>query len=277
MVQNKKIIFAILAMVLLIAGCTSKKAVQSQEVEIEEIVNEAIYIAEFPAITPDTVALKYLSGNADLKLKVNGSDINIKGKLRIKRGEGVQISITPLGLIEAACVEFLPQKIRFINKLFKTYTEVPYSEAAAIGLSGINYNVLEAIFLNYAFLPDGRLAHKGLNEMKIEKQENHYLLNTKKETAMKYSFLIEKNSGSLVSCSGVSSSGESIKCDYSNFDEIGNVSFPNDICINFKGGATIKLDFELSKTNNKSFTFSTRSINNSYRKQSVGDFIKSIK
>ncbi len=277
MEQNKKIIFVILALTLLVAGCTSKRAVQSRESEPVEVIDETIYIAEFPAITPDTIALKYLSGNADLNLKVNGSDINIKGKLRIKRGEGIQISITPLGLIEAACVEFLPQKIRFINKLFKTYTEVPYSEAAAIGLAGVNYNVLEAIFLNYAFLPDGRLAHKGLNELNVEKQENHYLLNTKKNTAMKYSFLIDKNSGSLVSCSGLSSSGESIKCDYSNFDNVGNISFPNDICINFKGDTTIKLNFELNKTNNKSFTFSTRSINNSYRKQSVGDFIKSIK
>lgn len=75
---------------------------------------------------------------------------------------------TPLGLIEAACIEFLPQKIRFINKLQKTYTEIPYSKASIIGLSGINYNVLEAIFLNYTFLPDGRLAYKGLKEMSIK-------------------------------------------------------------------------------------------------------------
>lgn len=269
----RKTAFAILALTLLFAGCTSKKKIQNQEKEIAEKVS----ITSLQAITPDTVAMQYLSGNANISLTVDGKDIGLKGKLRVKRGEGVQISITPLGLIEAASIEFLPEKIRFINKLFKTYTEVPYSEAKAIGLSGINYRVLEAIFLNHAFLPDGSVACKGLDELDIEDKGNSLILTTKQGTAMRYSFLVDKNSGYLLECNGYSSTGESIKCDYSDFADLDNVPFPNDICINFKGDATIKIGFELNRPSNSSFNFSSRSINNSYRGQSIGDFIKAIK
>ena len=269
----KQSAFIILTLATLLVGCTSKKVVQNQE----NIGTSTATIAKLPAITPDTVALQYLTSSTSINLTVGSNNVNVKGKLRIKRGEGVQISITPLGLVEAACIEFLPQKIRFINKLFKTYTEVPYSEASAVGLSGINYNVLEAIFLNHTFLPDGRLACNGLNELNIEEKGENYCLNTKEEAGMQYSFLVDKKSGNLVSCDGHSNTGESFKCDYADFADVATVSYPNDICINFKGDATIRLNFKLNKTNNKSFSFSSRSVNSSYSKQSFGDFIKTIK
>ena len=94
---------------------------------------------------------------------------------------------------------------------------------------------------------------------------------------MQYDFSIEKSSGNLVSCNGLSNTGESISCDYSDFREVGDISFPNEICINFKGDTSVTLEFELKKTNNKSFNFSSRSVNSSYRQQNVGEFIKTFK
>ncbi len=269
--------FIALTFTFLLAGCKSNKAVrQYQE---EETVDESYVVAGLKAVSPDTTALQYMSASTNLRLTVNGTNISIKGKLRIKRGEGVQLSITPLGLIEVACIEFLPDRIHFINKLSRTYTEVPYSEAAAIGLGGINYKVIEGIFLNYAFLPDGRPACYGLKRMKIQEQGDYYRLDTKENSDMKYSFLIDRNSGDLTSLNGNSSTGENVKCDYTDFENIGGgLLFPNDIDINFKGGSTtIRIDMVLNKASNKSFSFSSRSISSSYRKQSIGDFIKSIK
>ena len=268
----KKITFAILALTMLLAGCTSRKQLQSQEVPVEAMA----YIASLPAVKPDT-AVQHITGNAALSIDINGSSMILKGKLRIKRGEGIQVSITPLGLVEAACIEFLPDKVRFINKMTKSYTEAPYSLAGAIGLGGINYGILEALLLNQAFLPDGSPACNGLKRMKIEDKGNHYILSTKGKGDIHYCFTIDKASGNLISCNGKSRTGESIKCDYSGFADIGNVSYPNNISIGFKGEETIGLGFGLSKINNKPFNFSSRSINSSYRKQSISDFINSIK
>lgn len=266
----KSTAFALLALTLLLAGCKSKKAIQGLEGET------SFAIAHLAAVTPDTITLQHLAGNANIRLSLNGSDMSIKGKLRVKRGEGVQISITPLGLMEAACIDFTPQNIRFINKLSKTYTEVPYNEAKVIGLSGINYKVLEAIFLDYAFLPDGRLACQGLGELAVEDKGDCYHITTKGNTAMQYGFLVDKESGTLVSCNGQSSTGESIRCDYSDFADIDSTAFPGNISISFKGDAAIRLDFGLSKTSNKPFNLTTRNVNN-YTKLSIDDFLKSIK
>ena len=269
----KNITLATLALCLLLVGCRPWKALQSHE----ETTGTMAYIASLPAVTPDTTALQHITGNATFGIYTDGNEITLKGKLRIKRGEGIQLSITPFGLVEAACIEFLPDKVRLINKMTKSYTELPYSLAGAIGLGGINYGIVEALLLNYTFLPDGRPAYKGLKGMKIEELESQYILITKGKDAMQYSFAIDKESGNLVSCSGTGKTGESIKCDYSGFADIGDISFPGGISIGFTGDTTMKLDLKLNKTNNKPFNFSSRSTNSSYRKQGIVDFINSIK
>lgn len=275
----RKIVLTVLTALVLLTSCVSNKNMQvSQQEKKEEKDNGIAAIAGLPAITPDVSRLHYLSSNIKLTLTVNGDKVSLKGKLRIQKDGGIQISITPLGLVEVACIEFLPDKVRLINKLFKSYTEVPYSEAKAIGLSGINYGVLESIFLDRMFQANGQPAYLGLKEFTITGENaNSYTIATGKGHAMQYAFIIEKNGGNMTQCSGNSSTGESIKCDYSNFKEMSGILFPNRMCISFKGDIALSLDFEHSKLSEKAFQFSSRNINSSYSKQSVGDFINSIK
>ena len=75
--------FIALAFTLLLAGCKSNKAVQ--QYQEEDIVDNTHIVAGLKAVTPDTTALQYLSASTNLGLTVNGTNISIKGKLRIKR------------------------------------------------------------------------------------------------------------------------------------------------------------------------------------------------
>lgn len=279
----KKRVLPLLAFVLAFTSCVSNKSLQTtsdgEEVvkKTREIDNGIAPIVNLPAISPAASRMQYLSSNIKLTLNVNGDKVSLKGKLRIQKDGGVQISITPLGLVEVACIEFLPDKVRLINKLFKTYTEVPYSEAKAIGLSGINYGVLESIFLNRVFQANGQPAYLGVREFTLNNTGNSYEITTGKGQTMQYGFTVDKASGYMTSCNGTSSTGETIKCDYSNFKDMNGVLYPNRMNINFKGDIALGLDFEHSKLSEKEFQFSSRSINSSYRNQTVGDFINSIK
>lgn len=278
----KKFVLPVLATLLLLASCVSNKSIQTsqQEEKKEEKAKESgiAAIANMPAIMPDASRMQYLSSNIKLALTVNGDKVSLKGKLRIQKDGGIQISITPLGLVEVACIEFLPDKVRLINKLFKNYTEVPYSEATAIGLSGINYGVLESIFLDRVFQTNGQPAHLDLKSFTITGDTgNSCTIATGKGNAMQYTFTMDKINGHMTKCTGNSSTGESIKCDYSNFKNLDGILYPNRMCISFKGDIALTLDFEHSKLSEKKFEFSSRNINSSYRKQSVGDFINSIK
>ncbi len=88
-------------------------------------------------------AMQKTGDNLSAKLKLNA---NIKGKtfsaggnLKIKRGEGLQISINALGgLIEVARIEMTPEKMLLIYRLGREYAEVRYSEIEAFRSLGLD-------------------------------------------------------------------------------------------------------------------------------------------
>lgn len=276
--QNiKKTTFSLLIFALMLTSCVSDKNIQSSRYEKEESDYSIADISSLPAVTPDTTRMKHLSSNIKLTFRADGEKVSFKGKLRIRKDCGIQISIAPMGLAEAVCLEFLPGKMRFINKMEKTFTEIPYNEAAIIGLSGINYGILESIFLNRVFLADGSPAYTRTEEFTQENSKSRYRLTTGKGTQMLYKFIIDKANGYMTSCNGSSHTGENITCDYSDFKDFDGIQFPNMMCISFKGEITLNLDFEHSKLSEKEFKFSSRKLNSSYNKLNVEDFIYSIK
>ncbi len=264
----------LLLFIVLLASCSTKKKVVNPLLD-NNIAGVAL--AELPSMAPDSLSLGSLSSNVKLALKVGKDNIPLSGKMRLQGGEGVQISITPLGLVEVACIEFLPPNIRLIYKIKKILSDVPYSEARAIGLSGISYGVLESLFLNRVFIPDGRSALHSPGEIGLEQQGDHIVLTAGDQAAIVYRFFIEKATGNLVRSEGVSSTGESFVCEYSAFTNLNGRPFPSRMTLSFKGDANVTMDIEHSKMSIKPFNFASRSVGSSYRKLSVGEFIKSVK
>lgn len=272
--QNfKRATYTIMALALLLASCTTQKRlngnVQTKHIELSDIAN-------LPSVAPDTLDMQYLSSNIKLRLGIDKEKTTLKGKLRIKQGCGIQISISAYGVMEALCLEFLPDKIRLINKLSKTYTETPYSEADIIGLSGISYGVLEAIFLNRIFLPDGSLADGNLDGFTLNSSGKDYILTTAAGGGMKYSFHINRYNGNLVSSNGTNHLSKNVKCRYSDFKEVNGPQFPYRMEIIFRGEMKLTLKFEHSKLSDKEFKFSPRRANKSYTKLEISDFMNSI-
>ena len=265
----------LLLLIMLLASCSTKKKVVSSPLLDSNIAGVAL--SELPSLAPDSLSLGSLSSNVKLNLKVGKDNIPLSGKMRLQGGEGVQISITPLGLVEVACVELLPANIRLIYKIKRILSDVPYSEARAIGLSGMSYGVLESIFLNRVFIPDGRSALHSPQEIGLENQANHIVLTAGDSAAIAYRFFIEKATGNLVRSEGVSSTGENFVCEYSAFTNLNGRPFPSRIALSFNGDANVTMDIEHSKISVKPFSFTPRSVGSSYRKLSIGEFIKSVK
>ena len=122
--MKRKSVNRVLLLLLLLsflAGCATKKNGAA-------LSPVAVESAELVALSPAaTVVHDGLSGSTRLSASIGGKQFSSSGTLRIKKGEGVQIGITPLGLVEVACVEFFPAEARFIYKIGKEYASVPYS------------------------------------------------------------------------------------------------------------------------------------------------------
>lgn len=224
-------------------------------------------------------AMQKTGDNLSAKLKLNA---NIKGKtfsaggnMKIKRGEGLQISINALGgLIEVARIEMTPEKMLLIYRLGREYAEVRYSEIEAFRSLGLDYSMLEAILMNEVFAPGENILDKALAKMDVKAANGEIILTTPRSRNMQYSFHIEQSSGSLVLTRGDYNSSVSVDCNYADFTDFAGRSFPRQI--NFSV-ADMALNLSLNSIKDGSLKLTSESSLSSYSKVAASKLINGLK
>ena len=252
---------------LVVGACGTKKSVSGEK--------NALTVKELKALP----AMKSVGGNLSAKLKlnanINGKSFSASGNIKIKRGEGLQISVNALGgLIEVARVEMTPEKMLLIYRLGREYAEVRYSDIQAFDALGLDYSMLEAIFLNELFAPAGKELDKELGKMDVAIANGEILLTTPREKDMQYVFHVEQNSGRLVLTQGDYSQKIKVDCNYADFTELSGRAFPGQINI---AVANIKVGLSLSSIKDSALKLTFTGALSSYSKMDVSSLIKGLK
>ena len=266
-----KILIPMLFISLFLVGCrTGRTTVETKTVDMESL---AVFSSSPSVVQPRTA----LSGNLKMSANVNNKPFSAKGTMRIKEGSGVQIGVTALGLIEVACLEFLPENMRLIYKIGKEYTDVPYSEVSFLQKTGISYRMLESVLLNKAFSPDGRPLLQAMNDMNYSNEGNCVVATTAETNGIIYKFYIDKSNGELVQSEGIHADGGKVVCRYSDFYAVGGTTFPHTILLTLDGvGSAVSLQFVLDRITTGDFIFTPRSISSSYDKLNAEQLLKSL-
>lgn len=268
---SKIILPMLMAAVLLLAGCTAPKGF------VKESQVEGATVAALSALPSLNRNVECLSANVRMTATVDGESATAKGKLRLKRGEGAQISATAMGLMEAACFEFLPYAVRFIYKIDKIYADAPYSGVPFLQRTGTGYDILEALLLNAVFSPDGRPVREALTGMASVDSGEYITLITSRQYPNVYRFTIEKRTGNLVRCEGDYANGGTLVCRYSDFAALDGVAFPSVIELQFNGEDCVaSLLFKMSGLKSSEFKFSPRRVNDAYSRASLEAILNSV-
>ena len=268
-VASNHILFLLLMSVLV--GCSAPKGlVKGNGISSSEV---AVFSA-LPSFNRDA---GYLSANVRMTATVNGESASTKGKLRIRRGEGVQVSATAMGLMEAACFEFLPDVVRFIYKIDKIYAESPYRDVSFLPGTGTDYTVLESLLMNAVFSQDGRPFREALPGMSCVDTGGYMTLVTSGRGRSVYSFTFEKNSGNLIRCEGKYADGGLFVCRYSDFVAVDGVPYPSVVELEFDGeGNEASLLFKMSGIKSSEFKFSPRRVSAAYERVSLEGLLDSV-
>lgn len=260
----------LLLLLLFITGCSAVKEVP-KAVVLSEATPAALSL--LPSMNRD---VEYLSANVKMTATINGETAKAKGKLRLRKDEGVQIGATAMGLMEAACFEFLPEEVHFIYKIDKIYAASPYSEVPFFSNSGTGYKVLESLLTNRIFTGEGTPMDKEFAGASIDDKGDMVTV-TLPLAASRYRYHIEKSSGNLLCCEGEYEGEGSFKCVYSDFGLLGDVAFPSRMELSFKGGGTTaSLTLELRDIKEKEFKFTPRRLSSSYEKVSLQWVVNSV-
>lgn len=270
-IRNEICDFLTMAIVLLLLlganGCASsrKGATTAGSVSVKELKN-------LPVVN---VQLSHLSSKIKLSANIGGREFSASGSIKIKRGEGLIISINALGgLIEVARAEMSPEKMLLIYRLGREYAEVRYSEVEALDRLGINYSMFEAILLNELFTLDGRTVEKELSKMNLSVANGEILLSTERRQGIKYSFHIGLSSGCLQLTQGDYDNRINVSCNYSDFVETGKRPFPRQLRFSV---ASSTLEIKLTAPKSDNFKLNGTTELSSYKKVEISTLLKGVK
>lgn len=240
----------LVVLVLIVGSCSSTKRMKktvfidnlSETEYMEKVFSN---VAEWEAVTAKMSASLTLNGKKTGKFG---------GTLRIKRGEVVQISVSPFLGIEVGRAEISPDGLLIIDRMNKRYVEVSYDELEALTKVKMDYHILEALFLNEIFLPSkDKLTMRDLSSFQLNMAQPQVWLDVKKAKTFSYRFCTEAPEGLLKeSCIGLAGTTYALSWKYDDFEPLGRHVFPAFMSVSFKGG---------NKPSDATFTLSRLSTN----------------
>lgn len=237
MARKSKYILLFLFSLLMLAGCKSSKTATTAPADVEQIRN----------LITANAGTQGVSAKVKMEAYVNGRSLSSPGNIKVKRGAGVQLSVTPLGLFEAGRVEFLPLYAQYINRIKGEYSQLYYSAVPQLKELGISYELLESVLLNSIYVPAGTSMEALLKSASVVADGDNLLLTTKIKD-ISYVYSINTTTGELVQSTGTHAKGTTVKCVYSDFQSLGERAFPSRIELSFGGdGKSLKLTLDLSR------------------------------
>ena len=147
-IKTRKLsILACLILAVALTGCRTNRSAEKQELRLKKQYSEQVLLLAKPQ-----AELTNLTARTAITLDYGMGSVNVKGRLKMRRDEAIQMTITALGLMEVACVEFTPQHIYIIDRINKRYTKVDYASGMLSNI-GVNFETIQSLFWNRIFIP----------------------------------------------------------------------------------------------------------------------------
>ena len=225
---------------LTFAGCRTKRATSEGTTSLSRKQRSELIapLAQYPA------DVQFVNAKATITLDYNGHTATVKGRLRMRRDEVVQMSITALGLVEVACIEFTPKGAYLIDRVNKRYALLDYS-TGIINYAGINFSALQALFWNRLFIPGEKEVWRNVEDFALTAAGTQCLVEPSRQRILKCQFYTDADCEQLQQ-TNLTLQQYAATWRYGQFETIGTYAYPtiHDISVNdasYAVGAHISL------------------------------------
>lgn len=170
---------AVLLLTLTLAGCRTTRSAGGAIALTKRQKSELLTpLAEYPA------EVKSITAKTSISL---GDIMSIKGRLRMRRDEVIQMTFTALGLMEIARIEFTPERVCVIDRINKRYALFDYSSGAA-NYAGINFSTIQSLFWNRLFIPGEKKVWKETDSFSLADAGAQRLVEPSRQRMLKCEF-----------------------------------------------------------------------------------------
>lgn len=187
-IKTRKLsILACLILAVALTGCRTNRSAEKQELRLKKQYSEQVLQLAKPQ-----AELTNLTARTAITLDYGMGSVNVKGRLKMRRDEAIQMTITALGMMEVACVEFTPQHIYIIDRINKRYTKVDYASGMLSNI-GVNFETIQSLFWNRIFIPGKAEAWQHPEDYEIKVSGNQLCVTPARQRMLKSFFYTDED------------------------------------------------------------------------------------
>jgi hypothetical protein len=187
MTTRKLSILACLILVVALTGCRTHRSAEKQELRLKKQYSEQVVQLAKPQ-----AELTNLTARTSITLDYGVGSVNVKGRLKMRRDEAIQMTVNALGLMEVACVEFTPQHIYLIDRINKRYTKIDYASGMLNNI-GVNFETIQSLFWNRIFIPGKADAWQQAEDYEIKVSGNQLCVTPARQRMLKSFFYTDED------------------------------------------------------------------------------------
>lgn len=232
----------ILVLCLTIVSCKSKQKLATPKTTDTTVELEEKASANLKKIIAQQSDFATLTTRATTELSIKGKSFDVTMNIRIKKGEGIWVSVTYFAGIEVARALITPDSIKVMDKINNEYLKKPFSFVQKYSNEKIDYATLEAIMIGNC-IPFTLTNKKDLSlqtqGLVINGQSNQITYHVNFNSDLKPASTTLKTTDNL----------KNLTVNVGSFENVGGMMIPKTLNIeSVAGSQAIKLNMEYNKT-----------------------------
>lgn len=230
--NNRQLLtIVVLTLLTMLAGCRTGRNAEDKAARIKK-QQQYEHLAE---LAKPQQGLTDITARTNVNVSYNGHSIRVKGKLKMRRDEAIQMTFTALGLMEVACVEFTPKAAYIVDRIGKRYTQIDYSEGMLKSV-GANFATVQALFWNRLFIPGKDDAWKHPEDFEIKPTSTRQCVEPARQRMLKCYFYTDEEYKQLQQ-TRIELSHYEGTWQYGMFESLGSYSFPTTFDVSLSGSS----------------------------------------
>ena len=169
-----------------------------------------------------------IQAKVSMAARIDGRGLTLSGTMRMERNKIIQISIVPLGLIEAGVMEFTPEGVLMVYRIGHQYVRASYDDVPLLRDNGVDFNAIQALFWGELFAPGKKVCSADDFDTQVIGQST--VLSTRNNRDIMVKFVTGIAGGAIrqtqVTAPEASYTGATLNWKYKEHTPVGNGSLP---------------------------------------------------
>ena len=272
---------AVLALPLALVSCKSHKSATTDTTMKKVKKGDLISNVQDNAQTG-----KFFTSKVKFSVEVGPQKLTLTGNLRMRRHDVIRLQLMAFGFVEAGRIELTKEYVLIMDRINKQYLKAPWMSVDFLRNSGLNFQVIQALFWNELFRPNQTTLVKTNDKLIVDSIANYTLLESGddmiiglEEGKMEYSWLASR-AGAILRMANVLykdrfNGNTQLNWDYDEFISLNKKAFPQKSAITLTTPEKeVKLGMTLKYIKHDSEWETRTEISNKYREVSVDEILR---